>query len=108
MDNRQRHEMLLEQSHPSGVQMWYCPTCGQSLFVTWSPRFMTVIRKAGNKSALHTLGNYQQSGPGQLMSPVDDAWEEESETFLEEARLATWIAWMEAVGFEKLWNDNVE
>jgi hypothetical protein len=68
MDNRQRHEMSLEQNHPSGVQKWYCPICGQCLLVTWTPRYMTVIRKAGNKSALHTLGNYQQSGSGQRMS----------------------------------------
>jgi hypothetical protein len=107
MDNRQRHEMILDQNHPSGAQNWYCPICGQSLLVTWTPRFMTVMRKAGNKSALHTLGNYQQSGSGQLMS-LDDNWQEEPEMHLDETRLAPWIAWMEAVGFEKLWNNNVE
>lgn len=108
MDNRQMHEMILEQHHPSGVQNWYCPTCGQSLLVSWKPRFMTVIRNAGNKAALHTLGNYPPSGSRQLRALDDDAWREEHETFLDEAGLAPWIAWMEAVGFEKLWNDNVE
>ena len=44
MDNGQRHEMILEQNHPFGAQNWYCPTCGQSLFMTWTPRFMTIIR----------------------------------------------------------------
>jgi len=41
--------------------------------------------------------------------PLDDnARQAEPETLLDEARLAPWIAWMEAVGFENLWNDNVE
>ena len=108
MDNRQRHEMILEQSQPSGAQKWYCPTCGQSLLVTWTPRYMTVIREAGNKSALHTLGNYQQSRSGPPMSLDDNAWQEEPETPLAESRLAPWIAWMDAVGFENLWNSKVE
>jgi hypothetical protein len=108
MDNRQRHEMILEKNHSSGAQKWYCPTCGRSLLVTWAPRFMTVIHKTGNKSALHTLGNYQQSGPGQLRSVDDNAWQKELEMLLDEARLAPWIAWMEAVGFDNLWNNEVE
>jgi hypothetical protein len=55
MNNRQLHEMILEHIHPSGAQEWCCPTCGQSLLVIRMPRFMTVIRKTGNESALHTL-----------------------------------------------------
>ena len=62
MANRQRHEIILEQNHPSGAQKWSCPTCGQSLLVTWTPRFMTVIRKAGNQSALHTLEITSKAG----------------------------------------------
>jgi len=108
MENRQQHEMILDQDHSSGVQKWVCPTCGQSVLVTWTPRFMTVIRNAGNKSALHTLGNFQRSGSRQLMALEEDTWGEEHETFLDEAGLAPWIAWMEAVGFENLWNDKVE
>jgi hypothetical protein len=108
MDNQQRHEMILEQDHSSGVQQWDCPTCGQSLLVTWAPRFMTIIRKAGNKSALHKLGDYQQGGSGERVSLADNAWEEEPELLVDEARLAPWIAWMEAVGFENLWNNKVE
>jgi hypothetical protein len=69
---------------------------------------MTVIRKAGNQSALHTLGNYQQSGSGQFLPLDDNARQEEPERLLEEARLAPWIAWMEAVGFDNLWNSKVE
>ena len=102
MDNRQRHEMILEQNHPSGPQV------GQCLLVTWTPRYMPVTRKAGNKSALRTLGNYQQSGSAQRMQLNDHAWQEESETLLDESRLEPWIAWMEAVDFENLWNKNVE
>ena len=108
MDNRRGHEMIWEQNHSSGAQKWCCPTCGQCLLVTWTPRFMTVICKAGNKSALHTLGNYQQSGSGQRMSLDDYVWQEEPEMLLDEARLAPWIAWMDAVGFENLWSNTVE
>jgi hypothetical protein len=101
MDNPQRHEMILENNHPSGVQEWCCPTCGQCVLVTRAPRFMMVLRKAGNESALHTWGNYQQSRSEQIIL-TDNAWQEESEM------LAPWIAWMEAVSFENLWNKKFE
>ena len=108
MDNRQRHEMILDQNHPSGAQNWYCPICGQSLLVTWAPRFMTVIRKVGNESALHTLRNSQQSGSRLLMPLDENVSQEEHEMLLDEASLAPWIAWMEAVDFEKFWNNEIE
>jgi hypothetical protein len=68
---------------------------------------MMVLRKAGNESALHTLGNYQQSR-SEKITLTDNARQEESEVWLNESRLAPWIAWMEAVGFENLWNKKVE
>jgi hypothetical protein len=87
MDNRQRHEMILEHNHPSGAQEWCCPTCGRCLLVIRTPRFMTVIRKAGNEFALHTLGIYQQSRSEQI-NLTDDARQKEPEMLLEDARLA--------------------
>jgi hypothetical protein len=42
------------------------------------------------------------------MSLDENAWQEEPETLLAESGLAPWIAWMDAVGFENLWNNKVE
>ena len=85
MDNRQRDEMILEQNHPPGIQKWYCPTGGHCLLVILAPRFMTVIRKAGNSSALPTLGNFKQSRSGQIIT-LDKAWQVVPETLLDESR----------------------
>lgn len=29
--NEKQHEMVLEKTHPSGAQEWYCPTCGRRI-----------------------------------------------------------------------------
>lgn len=42
------------------------------------------------------------------MSLDDTAWQEEPEMLLQNARLTLWIAWMEAVDFENLWNKKFE
>ncbi|HLE90602.1 MAG TPA: hypothetical protein VI753_05590 [Anaerolineales bacterium] len=31
--NEQQHEMVLEKTHPSGAEEWYCPTCGRRILL---------------------------------------------------------------------------
>jgi hypothetical protein len=106
MHELEQHEMVLEKIHPSGGEEWYCPSCGRCLLVTWKPRFMKIVREAGDEFALHTGSKSGlQMRPVQVMSEDDTNLEEELDTLTEDARLAPYVAWLEEVGFESLWND---
>ncbi len=104
----ERHEMVLETTHSSGAEEWYCPTCGRRMLVNWEPKFKKIVLEAGDDSASHagSKGGLQM---GSLqIAPVDDATsQEEPETLVEDPRLAPWVAWLEEVDFDSLWNAEV-
>lgn len=107
MHQLEQHEMVLKNIRPSGGEEWYCPICGRCLLVTWKPKFMQIVLEAGNEYAFHTGSKNSLQRPVQVMLADDVATEEESDTLMEAARLAPYLAWMERVGFENLWNCNV-
>jgi DNA-directed RNA polymerase subunit RPC12/RpoP len=37
MEN-QHHEMVLEMTHASGMQGWYCPACGRRILLLVPPK----------------------------------------------------------------------
>lgn len=47
------HEMVLEQTHPSGAEEWVCPICGRRFVMTWKP-YRRVVLEAGDESATHS------------------------------------------------------
>jgi hypothetical protein len=97
----EQHEMILEKMHPSGTEEWYCPTCGRRMLLNYGPRFTKEILEAGNESAVHSGGKGGlRMGAMQLM-PVD-----RSPT--EDARLAAWEAWLDEMGFDDLWNTDIQ
>jgi hypothetical protein len=65
MISHQNHEMQLEIRHESGVEEWYCPTCGRRTFMQWTPIFNKVVLEVGDESAIHT-----GSTGGLYMSPT--------------------------------------
>jgi hypothetical protein len=109
MHKLEQHEMVLAKFHPSGGEEWYCPICGRSLLVTRKPKFMQIVLEAGNKYVSHTASkDGLQRRTMQLMLEDDPATEKVPDTLIEDARLAPYVTWMEAVGFEKLWNGDVQ
>ena len=52
--NEQHHEMVLEMTHPSGMQGWYCPTCGRRILFLVPPNGEMVIVEPGDPSATHS------------------------------------------------------
>jgi hypothetical protein len=84
------------------------PDLRRSLLVIWKPKFMKIVLEAGNEYVVH---NASKGGlhmrPAQVLLEDDAATEEESGTLIEDARLAPYVAWMEEVGFENLWDRDV-
>ena len=52
--NEQHHEMVLEMTHASGMQGWYCPTCGRRILLLVPPNSEMVIVEPGDKYASHS------------------------------------------------------
>ncbi|MCB0191009.1 MAG: hypothetical protein KDJ65_03620 [Anaerolineae bacterium] len=53
MHNLEEHHMQLDKVHPSGVEEWFCPTCGRRFLLTWPPDYEKVILNAGDELAIH-------------------------------------------------------
>jgi hypothetical protein len=106
--NQQRHEMILEKTRPSGEEEWNCSTCGRRLLMNWEPNFEKTILEAGDEYAIHSGGKGGlRIGSVQVMSADDTILEEKPISPLEDLRLAPWVAWLEEIDFERLWNDEV-
>ncbi len=51
----ERHQMVLEQTHPSGAEQWYCPICGRRFLLLWPPDYKKIIMQAGDEYAIHAI-----------------------------------------------------
>lgn len=96
--NDNYHEMVFEKTHLSGVEEWYCPSCGRRFLVQWPPAYKMVILEAGEKDTRHNLSkvNSRMSAP-----PTTQTKEIEP---IEEFRLIPWLEWMEKVDFASRWD----
>ena len=104
--NEQQHEMVLEKTHRSGAEEWYCPTCGRVLLVSWEPRFMKTVLRIGDETAIHSGGKGGlQMGRVRVATVDNDVLQQDPELPVDDMWLVPWMEWMEQVGFESLWNE---
>jgi hypothetical protein len=94
------HEMILEQTHISGVEEWYCPTCGRRFLVQWPPAYKMIVIEAGEKDTRHNLSRSNRR-IGSLPPAQLGAAE-----LTDEVRLIPWLKWMEKVDFDGMWGKN--
>ena len=99
--NEKHHEMILEKIHISGVEEWYCPTCGRRFLVQWPPAYKMIVLAAGDKDIRH---NVSISSARIGSRPVKQL---EATDFIDEFRLLPWIQWMEKVDFDSRWGNHV-
>jgi hypothetical protein len=106
MIEQQKHEMILETTHPSGAEEWNCPTCGRRLLINWEPEFKKTILEAGDELSIHSgAKGGLKIGPVQVTPTDDPNLGEEPITPVDEARLAPWRAWLDDSNFEDLWDN---
>lgn len=85
----EQHEMILETTHPSGAEEWYCPICGRRFLIQWQPVFEKIALEAGDAVATHAGGN-----GGLAIGAIQvEAEEETLEPFRE---------WMDGIDFDAL------
>ena len=54
MNEQGKHEMILEMTHASGMQGWYCPTCGRRILLLVPPNGEMVVVEPGDQYARHS------------------------------------------------------
>jgi hypothetical protein len=94
--NEKHHEMILQETHVSGVEEWYCPDCGRRFLVQWPPAYKMIILAQGDKDIRHNVSR-ANSRIGAF--PITKTREAD---FIEEFRLIPWIKWMEKVDFDNM------
>jgi hypothetical protein len=99
----ENHEMILEKTHPSGVDEWYCPTCGRRLLMDYGLQFKKTVLEAGDEFAVHSGGRGGLRIGSMWAFPVDDSSRREE---IDDPRLAPWEAWLEESDFENLWKSD--
>lgn len=97
----QQHEMVLEKTHDSGVEEWYCPTCGRRFLMQWPPEYKKIILEEGDGYAIHSGGKGDISMGPPSVELVSNAV---PEVELDSESLEPWLVWFDQVDFESLWN----
>ena len=106
MNEQQRHEMILEKTYPTGADEWYCPSCGRRMLINWEPEFKRTLLEVGEDAAIHSASKGGlQMGSLQIDSTDIPVTENDPELYEKDPRMAPWLAWLEKVNFEGLWDD---
>ena len=95
--NERHHEMILEQTHTSGVEEWFCPTCGRRFLVQWPPAYKMIIVEPGDQDTRHNVSKRNISSDSLQVRDAKDLHP------IEEFRLVPWIKWFEKVDFDPKW-----
>ena len=107
MNEGQRHEMVLETTDVSGVEEWYCPTCGRRMTITWEP-WKKIILEKGDIYATHGGSKgILKIGPLQLIPENESGLASATEPYLEDPYLAPWLRWLDKKDSDDFWNEEV-
>lgn len=90
--NEQQHEMVLEMTHVSGMQGWYCPTCGRRILLLVPPNREMVIVEPGDQYVSHS-----GSGGGLRIGAVQVRERDEGLDEILDESLRPWIEALENI-----------
>jgi len=102
--HKQQHEMVLEKTHLSDAEEWYCPTCGRRMTITWQP-WKKIILEPGDIYAAHSASKGGlQVGPLQTTQDNADGPSSATEPSADDPYLAPWLRWLDKTDSDDLWN----
>lgn len=107
MNGQQKHEMVLETTHPAGVEEWYCPECGRRLLIRWEPDFKKTVLAAGDEFSIHSGGKGGlRIGTTQVTAVKDPGVKDSPSMSTEDPRLAPWVRWLDEMHWEDYWEED--
>lgn len=84
MQDFHQHEMQLKQTYPSGVEEWFCPTCGRRFLMRWPPQYKKVVLDAGDEYAIHTGGKGGLAMSAPTVGPAEPSRDADAPAVAEE------------------------
>jgi hypothetical protein len=93
--NEQNHKMVLAMTHVSGMQAWYCPTCGRRILFLVPPNNEMVLVEEGNPYATHS-----RNAGGLKIGAVNVMERDEESEELSKKRLRPWIKALEDIDLD--------
>lgn len=110
MSEQAYHEMVLDNTYPSGAEEWYCPTCGRRFLMQWPPAYNKVILDPGDETAIHSGGKGSQAGQSSSVLPEEKGLQVDIDMLSkeEEESLIPWTEWFDRIDFESLWNKTID
>ena len=107
MTEQQRHEMVLETTHPSGAEEWSCPTCGRRMTITWQP-WKKIILEPGDLHVAHGGSKgILKIGPLQINPENEYGPSAATDPSIEDPYLAPWVQWLDKMSWDDLWNEEL-
>ena len=104
-EEKQNHLMILQTTHESGAEEWYCPTCGRRFLMQWPPNYKKIILEPGDEYAMHSGGTGGLTiGMPKVLLQEQQLPTDEPE--VDDPNLIPWEQWMEEVNFERLWRED--
>jgi hypothetical protein len=103
MNEQQRHEMVLQTTHPSGAEEWYCPSCQRRMTITWQP-WKIIILEPGDINATHS-GGKGGLRLNQLQIDPDPQGNLPAEPQIEDPYLAPWQRWLDKNDPDDFWDE---
>ena len=105
MSDQMHHEMVLETTHASGAEEWYCPTCGRRMTITWQP-WKKIILEPGDIHAAHGGSKGILKIGALRISPVNEhGASSTTEPSVDDPYLAPWTRWLDETNWDALWDN---
>lgn len=98
----EQHAMVLEQTHPSGADEFYCPTCGRRILIQWPPVYKKTVLEEGDLFAAHSAdkGGLGMGAPGASgLATSRDQAQEGDDLPLDHPSLDPWADWADHFDF---------
>ena len=94
---QEHHVMEYVQTHASGEDEMYCPTCGRRVLIQWPPDYRKTVLDAGDEFATHS------GGTGGLSVGAAEISQGSGLSTSDEARLQDWEHWLGEMNFGGMW-----
>jgi hypothetical protein len=92
---QKKHEMILELTHVSGMQGWYCPTCGRRILLQVPPNEQMLIVEVGNTAVTHS-----GSSGGLHIGAIELSQQDNRVCDISDESLRPWIKALEALDLD--------